>query len=71
LQPALPLEGVLAPNSVLDKAEEIELDQSIIGPESVAIRGDELFTGISGGELVKIKNGKVTTITRIGKTCGN
>jgi hypothetical protein len=66
LTPAMPLEGKLSPNSILDKAEEITLNRDIIGPESTALRGDELFTGILGGELVRIKNGKVNTITRLG-----
>jgi hypothetical protein len=68
------LEGKLSPNAILDKAEEVKLDREIIGPESLAWRGDEdeLFTGIAGGELIRIKNGKVTTVTQFGNedACG-
>jgi len=70
LPPPLPLEGKLSANSILDKAEEVKLDREIIGPESVALRGDELFTGIVGGELIRIKDGKVKTIVRTGSSCG-
>ncbi|CAL8111727.1 unnamed protein product [Orchesella dallaii] len=69
LEPPLDLEGVLAPNNILDNAKAVKLDSPIAGPESVAIRGDEVFTGLLDGSLVKIKNGKVTKITSLGKGC--
>lgn len=70
MEPPLPLEGKLAPNSILDKAVPIPLDRPISGPESIAIRGDELFTGLDGGELVEIKNGKVIKLAKFGRDCG-
>lgn len=67
---AAPLEGLLAPNSILDHAKPISLDSPIAGPESIAVRGNELFTGLSDGRLVSIKNGKVKEIGNFGKNCG-
>ncbi|OXA61030.1 Adipocyte plasma membrane-associated protein [Folsomia candida] len=72
LESPLPLEGKLANNNILDKAEEIKVDREFQGPESIAFRGDEIFTGLIGGELVRIKNGKSTTIiekTKNNKPC--
>lgn len=63
----------MANNNILDKAEEIKVDREFQGPESIAFRGDEIFTGLIGGELVRIKNGKSTTIiekTKNNKPCG-
>jgi hypothetical protein len=74
LEPPLSLEGKLAPNNILDKAEEIILDREFQGPESTAGRNDdEIFTGFVGGELVRInKDGKSKTIAKMGKgnKCG-
>lgn len=67
---AAPLEGLLAPNNILDHAKSIKLDSPMAGPESIAFRGDELFTGLSDGRLVSIKNGKVKEIGHFGKNCG-
>lgn len=69
----LELKGQLAPNTVLDKARPMKLDLEIEGPESIAIspNGKEIYTGINGGEIVRIdENGKVTVVTKFGQDCG-
>lgn len=69
----LELKGKLAPNAVLDKAQPMKLDLEIEGPESIAIspKGNDIYTGIVGGEIVRInENGKVTIVTKFGQDCG-
>lgn len=69
----LELKGQLTPNTVLDKARPMKLDLEIEGPESIAIspNGKEIYTGINGGEIVRIdENGKVTVVTKFGQDCG-
>lgn len=73
--PELPLElkGKLSPNVVLDKAQPMKLDLDIEGPESIAIapNGNEIYTGIVGGEIVRINEiGKVTVVAKFGQACG-
>jgi len=65
LEPPLPLEGKLAPNNILDRAEEIIVNRELQGPESIAVRGDEIFTGLIGGELIRLKNGRIETIAKM------
>jgi len=61
----LPFEGALGRNAILDKAEEFKLDREIVAPDSLSIRGDEIFTGVLGGDIVRIrKDGSVTTVAR-------
>lgn len=69
----LELKGQLARNAVLDKARPMKLDLEIEGPESIAIspNGKEIYTGIVGGEIVRIdENGKVTVVAKFGQDCG-
>jgi len=61
----------LAKNAILDKAEAMKLDRAIAGPESIAIRGDDVYTGLLGEGIVKItKSGKVENVVMFGKSCG-
>lgn len=51
----------------------MKLDVDIEGPESIAIspNGNEIYTGIVGGEIVRIDgNGKVTFVAKFGQDCG-
>lgn len=71
--PPLELKETLFPNAVLDKAQAIKLNLEIEGPESIAIspKGDEIYTGIVGGNIVRIdQNGKVTIVAKFGEECG-
>lgn len=55
----------------MDNAELV-FDGDYIGPESIAIRKDELFTSVVGGHIVRVdKNGKSEKILQTGKPCGS
>ncbi|XP_068931640.1 adipocyte plasma membrane-associated protein [Petaurus breviceps papuanus] len=58
--------GVLRPNVKLQQAEKL-FENQLIGPESIANIGDVLFTGTADGRIVKLENGEVITIARLGK----
>ncbi|XP_063774201.1 adipocyte plasma membrane-associated protein isoform X1 [Pseudophryne corroboree] len=62
--------GVLEANLKLRKAERLYEGQ-LLGPESIANIGDVLFTGTADGQIVKIEDGNIHTIARLGKPpCG-
>lgn len=67
--PPRELTGKLTPNTRLDRAVPI-LDGEILGPESIAIRGDEIYTGLIGGDVIRYKNGKATVVAKFGQDCG-
>uniref|UniRef100_A0A8C3XHB0 Adipocyte plasma membrane-associated protein n=1 Tax=Cyanoderma ruficeps TaxID=181631 RepID=A0A8C3XHB0_9PASS len=59
------LTGVLEPNTKLRKAERLWENQ-LVGPESIVNIGDVLFTGTADGKIIKIEDGEIQTIARIG-----
>ncbi|KAM8810302.1 adipocyte plasma membrane-associated protein isoform 2-T2 [Eudromia elegans] len=64
------LVGVLEPNIKLQKAERLWEGQ-LVGPESIVNIDDVLFTGTADGKIVKIEDGEIQTIARIGHgPCG-
>ncbi|XP_010082212.1 PREDICTED: adipocyte plasma membrane-associated protein, partial [Pterocles gutturalis] len=64
------LTGVLEPNIKLRKAERL-WENHLVGPESIANIGDVLFTGTADGKIIKIEDGEIQTIARIGHgSCG-
>ncbi|XP_051649013.1 adipocyte plasma membrane-associated protein isoform X4 [Manacus candei] len=64
------LTGVLEPNIKLRKAERLWENQ-LYGPESIVNIGDILFTGTADGKIIKIEDGEIQTISRIGHgPCG-
>ncbi|XP_027520353.1 adipocyte plasma membrane-associated protein isoform X2 [Corapipo altera] len=64
------LTGVLEPNIKLRKAERLWENQ-LYGPESIVNIGDILFTGTADGKIIKIEDGEIETISRIGHgPCG-
>ncbi|NWX28660.1 APMAP protein, partial [Notiomystis cincta] len=64
------LTGVLEPNTKLRKAERLWENQ-LLGPESIVSTGDVLFTGTADGKIIKIEDGEIQTIARIGHgPCG-
>ncbi|OXB68370.1 hypothetical protein ASZ78_015310 [Callipepla squamata] len=64
------LMGVLEPNNKLQKAERLWENQ-LVGPESIVSIGDVLFTGTADGKIVKIEDGEIQTVARIGHgPCG-
>jgi hypothetical protein len=58
LPPSPKFEGPLAVNNILDNSEFLLKDQ-ILGPESLLIEGDTIYTGTEDGTIVKIVNGKI------------
>lgn len=69
--PSKPLEGVYSLNNYLDNAEHLFVDK-LKGPENFAEYKNELYTGIHGGEIVKLlPNGDVVHVAKIGHACGN
>ncbi|XP_069462983.1 adipocyte plasma membrane-associated protein [Ambystoma mexicanum] len=62
--------GVLEPNLKLRQAVRLYEDQ-LVGPESIANIGDVLFTGTADGQILKIEDGNIHTVARLGKLpCG-
>ncbi|NXA09969.1 APMAP protein, partial [Sapayoa aenigma] len=59
------LVDVLEPNTKLRKAERLWENQ-LYGPESIVNIGDVLFTGTADGKIIKIEDGEIQTIARIG-----
>ncbi len=47
------MEGKLTPNDILDRAELV-VDGQFIGPESVAVLGNDVYTGCQGGSIIKV-----------------
>lgn len=69
----MPLEGALARNTKLNSVERI-LDGRIIGPESIASRGDEeIFVSLHGGKILRLWGPRfdhLKIVTSIGPGCG-
>lgn len=40
------------------------------GPETVLKRGNEIYTTIHGGEVIKITDEHITHVAKFGKPCG-
>jgi len=60
--------NLLKSNNILDKAELI-YDGQFIGPESIAQRGNELFTGVKIGGVIRIKDGNIKTVVESFGSC--
>jgi len=65
----VPFEGVLTPNKVLDNAELL-FKGAILGPESLVVDGKAIYTGLDTGEIIKIQDGKFSTVARLGRPAG-
>ena len=61
---------MLKPNGILNNAKVI-VDGGLRNPESISIKGkNELYMGDQTGKIIKVKNGKVSTVTQLGFPCG-
>ncbi|KAI6183783.1 Adipocyte plasma membrane-associated protein [Aphelenchoides bicaudatus] len=58
LPPPPALTGPLAPNTLLRNAKLL-LKGQILGPESILVEGDTLYTGTWDGKILKIVNGQI------------
>lgn len=64
-----PLEGVLAPNQLLNNAERV-LEGQLLGPETVLVRGNTTFVSVFGGRILEIFNGdQIRVVTKFGAEC--
>lgn len=63
-----PLEGKLSLNNKLDDVEFWHKGD-FTGAECFADYDGELYTGINGGDVIKLTNGHVTPVAKFGKPC--
>ncbi|XP_055322327.1 adipocyte plasma membrane-associated protein Hemomucin [Sitodiplosis mosellana] len=64
----LDLTGPLEVNNLLDNAERL-FEGQVHGPETLLKRGNEIFTSIHGGEVIKITDDHITHVAKFGKPC--
>lgn len=67
--PPKDLKGALESNFHLEGAERL-LEGRVYGPECLIARNNEIYTGIHGGEVIKLTSNHVTHVTKIGQPCG-
>ncbi|XP_017041748.1 LOW QUALITY PROTEIN: adipocyte plasma membrane-associated protein [Drosophila ficusphila] len=66
--PPKDLKGALEQNFHLEGAERL-LEGRVYGPECLIARNNEIYTGIHGGEVIKLTTNHVTHVTKIGQPC--
>ncbi|KAH8332892.1 hypothetical protein KR074_003480 [Drosophila pseudoananassae] len=66
--PPKDLKGALESNFHLEGAERL-LEGRVYGPECLIARNNEIYTGIHGGEVIKLTSNHVTHVTKIGQPC--
>ncbi|XP_053698525.1 adipocyte plasma membrane-associated protein Hemomucin-like [Sabethes cyaneus] len=67
--PSRPLEGVLAPNKLLNNAEHYLKDQ-LLSPETILVRGNTTYASVYGGKILEISNNdQIRVVTKFGKKC--
>ncbi|XP_055523310.1 adipocyte plasma membrane-associated protein Hemomucin-like [Wyeomyia smithii] len=67
--PSRPLEGVLAPNQLLNNAEHYLKDQ-LLAPETILVRGNTTYASVYGGRILEISgNDQIRVVTKFGKEC--
>ncbi|XP_055615694.1 adipocyte plasma membrane-associated protein Hemomucin-like [Toxorhynchites rutilus septentrionalis] len=69
VKPARDLEGVLALNQLLNNAEHL-LENKLIAPESILVRGNATFVSTYGGKIIEITNNdQLRIVAKFGKPC--
>ncbi|KAH8311231.1 hypothetical protein KR044_005060 [Drosophila immigrans] len=66
--PPKELKGALEPNFHLEGAERL-LEGRIYGPENLIVRNNEIYTGLHGGEIIKLTSNHVTHVAKFGQAC--
>lgn len=62
--------GALAPNTHLQKAMRL-YENELVGPESILVDGDYLYTGTADGKVLVIYKGEIRVLAELGrKPCG-
>lgn len=46
------------------------LEGRIYGPECLIVRNNEIYTGLHGGEIIKLTSNHVTHVAKFGEPCG-
>ncbi|EDS38968.1 hemomucin [Culex quinquefasciatus] len=68
IAPLKKLEGPLAINRQLDDVERL-LEGRLYGPEALLPLGSDIYTGIYGGQIVRINETHITPMARLGGHC--
>ncbi|KAL7731234.1 hypothetical protein ACLKA6_014421 [Drosophila palustris] len=68
VSPPKELKGALEPNFHLEGAERL-LEGRIYGPEHLIVRNNEIYTGLHGGEIIKLTANHVTHVAKFGQPC--
>ncbi|XP_017874286.1 PREDICTED: adipocyte plasma membrane-associated protein isoform X2 [Drosophila arizonae] len=66
--PPKELKGALESNFHLEGAERL-LEGRIYGPECLVVRNNEIYTGLHGGEIIKLTSNHVTHVAKFGEPC--
>lgn len=70
ITPAKPLDGKYTLNAYMNNADHLYVNK-VRGAESFAEWNGELYSGVHGGDIVKLlPNGEVVSVAKIGKPCG-
>ncbi|GMR39488.1 hypothetical protein PMAYCL1PPCAC_09683, partial [Pristionchus mayeri] len=59
-----PLVGPLSPNDFLTKIDRV-LEGEIIGPESIVVDGEKVYTGLADGRIIQIVGGRITKTIKL------
>lgn len=69
-KPRPELVGSLEPNNHLQKSERL-YENKVLGPESIVVDGDHIYTGTMDGKVLHIYKGEVHVLAKLGKEpCG-
>ncbi|KAK8770329.1 hypothetical protein V5799_013214 [Amblyomma americanum] len=60
--------GPLAQNQALDKVQYLYPNQ-FVGPESLEAHEGSIYTGVIGGQILRLTGTKVTPVVKFGKAC--
>lgn len=63
------LVGPYAENSLINNAEHLHLGL-LKGPETLVVLNNVLYTGIHGGDVVRIVDTNIQPVTKFGVDCG-
>lgn len=68
IAPLKELTGGLEPNNHLDNAERL-FEDKLHGPEALLVRGQDIYTTVHGGEVVRINGAHITHVAKFGRPC--
>ncbi|XP_055607284.1 adipocyte plasma membrane-associated protein Hemomucin-like [Uranotaenia lowii] len=70
ITPARELEGVLAPNQLLNSPEQL-LKNRLVAPETILVRGNTTYASVFGGEIIEITGNydQIRVVAKFGREC--